>query len=149
MVLGQVDLDALGLGDQVADRLGELGGLQRHAVDLVVAHGVDQVAGPDQQRELAEVHLGDEHLVVARQDLAEVARERVEMPQVHLGGAVAGLAHPAYAGADRAVRRAPAQHQHLGQTRRGSSTSSGGRDSAIRSTLAARVRTMKSWLAGS
>ena len=42
--LGQVDLDALGLGDQVADRLGELGGLERQAADLVVADGVDEVA---------------------------------------------------------------------------------------------------------
>ena len=64
----EVDLDALGLGDQVADRLGELGGLQRQAADVVVADGVDQVARPQQHRELAEVHLGDQHLVVARQD---------------------------------------------------------------------------------
>ena len=54
----QVDLDALGLGDQVADGLGELGRLERQAADLVVADGVDEVLAAQQQRELAEVHLG-------------------------------------------------------------------------------------------
>ena len=116
---------------------------------LVVADDVDEVARAQQQGELAEVHLGHEHLVVARQDLAEVVGERVEVAQVHLGDVVAGLADPAYAGADRTVGRAPAQHQHLAPCPPGSSTSSGGSESAIRSILAWRVRTIKSWLAGS
>ena len=111
---GQVDRDALGLGDQGADGLGELGGLEGHAVDLVVADGVDEVLAAQQQGELAEVHLGAEHLVVALEDLAEVLGERVEVAQVHLGDVVAGLADPADAGADRAVRRAPADDQDLG-----------------------------------
>ena len=145
----QVDGDALGLGDQAADGLGELGGLEGQAVDVVVADGVDEVLAAQQQGELAEVHLGHEHLVVALEDLAEVLRERVEVAQVDLGDVVAGLADPAAAGADRAVRRAPADHQDLAPRRDGSSTSSGGSESAIRSTLAWRVRTMRSWLAGS
>ena len=124
----QVDLDALGLGDQAADRVGELGGLERQAADLVVADRVDEVLGAQQQRELAEVHLGHQHLVVALEDLAEVLGERVEVAQVHLRHVVAGLADAADAGADRAVRRAPADHQHLAPRPDGSSTSSGGSD---------------------
>ena len=109
----QVHLDAFGVGDQVADRLGELGRLQRQPADVVVADGVDQVARPHQHRELTEVHLGDQHLVVALEHVAEVARERVEVAQVHLRDVVAGRAHTAYAGADRAVRRPPAEDQDL------------------------------------
>ena len=59
--------------DQLADRVGELGGLEGQAADVVVADGVDEVLRAQQQRELAEVHLGHQHLVVALEDLAEVA----------------------------------------------------------------------------
>ena len=52
-----------------------------------------------------------------------------------LGDVESGLADPADAGADRAVRRAPAEHQHLGLAW-GSSTSSGGQRGGDPSTLA-------------
>src|SRR3546814_14888548 len=55
--------------------------------------------------------------VVALQELAEVVRERVEVAQVHLGHVVAGLADAADSGADRAVRRSPAEHEDLCGTR--------------------------------
>ena len=114
-VRGQVDLDAFGLGDEAADDVGEHGGLERQAAHLVVADDVDEVLRAQQQRELAEVHLGDQHLVVAREDVAEVLGERVEVTQVRLRDLVAGLAHAAHACADRAVRRTPAEHEHLGR----------------------------------
>ena len=116
-VHAEVDVDALGLGDEVADGLGELGRLERQPAHVVVADGVDEVLAAQQQRELAEVHLRHQHLVVALEDLAEVLRERVEVAQVRLRDVVARLADPAYAGADRAVRRSPADHQHLGGAR--------------------------------
>ena len=56
---------------------------------------VDEVLGAQQHRELAEVHLGDHHPVVALQHLAEVGRERVEVAQVGLGDVRAGVADPA------------------------------------------------------
>ena len=42
---------------------------------LVTTVGVDEVLGPDEPRELPEVHLGHQHLPVAPQHVAEVARE--------------------------------------------------------------------------
>ena len=45
------------------DRVGELGGLEGQSADVVVADGVDEVLRPDQQAELAEVHLGYQHPV--------------------------------------------------------------------------------------
>src|SRR5919205_928772 len=80
---------------------------------LPISDGVDEVLRAQQQRELAEVHLGDEDLVVAPEDVAEVGRERVEVAQVHLRDVVPGTADPAHAGADRAVRRAPPEDEHL------------------------------------
>ena len=52
---------------------------------LVTELGVDQVLGPDQLGELAEVHLGHEDLRVALQHLAQVGGERVEVDEVGLG----------------------------------------------------------------
>ena len=111
---GEVDVDALRLGDEAADHVGEHGRLQGQAADLVVADDVDEVLRAQQQGQLAEVHLGHQHLVVALQHVAEVVREGVQVAQVRLRDVVAGLAHAAYAGADRAVRRSPAQHEHSG-----------------------------------
>ncbi len=96
----------------------ELLGAERHA-----AHGreplhVDQVAVAQQRGELAEVHLRADDAVVAAQHLLEVRRHRVEVAQVHLGDRVAAPPHPSYAGADRAVRRAPADDQQPGLARR-------------------------------
>ena len=54
-------------------------------LNLVEADGIHKVLGPDEQQELPHVHLGDEHPVEARDDLAEVFRERVEMSQVNGG----------------------------------------------------------------
>src|ERR671926_229695 len=42
---------------------------------LPISDGVDEVLRAQQQRELAEVHLGDEDLVVAPEDVAEVRSE--------------------------------------------------------------------------
>ena len=55
--------------------------------DPVVADGVDQVARPEEQQQLAEVDLRDEDPPVAAQDVLGVARERVEVAQVGVGDA--------------------------------------------------------------
>ena len=97
----------------------ELGGLERQAVDLVVADSTSTRYLPRSSRASWPRFIsGHQHLVVALQDLAEVVRERVEVAQVDLRDVVAGLADAAHAGADRAVRRAPADHQHLRLARR-------------------------------
>src|SRR4051794_18502836 len=76
-----VDVSAI---DGLLESPGELFGLERHAVDLVVRVGVDQVLRPDERGELTEVHLRNDHLLVPLQDLREVLREGIEVAQVGL-----------------------------------------------------------------
>ena len=83
------------------------------------AHGrvrldVDEVAGTQQHRQLAEVHLGDDDVPVCGEDVAGVGRERVEVPQVGLGHREPLRAKGSRGGGDRSVGRAPPEHQHLG-----------------------------------
>src|SRR5262245_21571262 len=71
----------------------DLAHLERTALHLVEADRVDEVLGPQQPYELAEVDLGHEHLSVAAEDLAEVGRQRVQVAEVHVRDRVALLAH--------------------------------------------------------
>src|SRR5690349_9101996 len=98
--------DAFGFLDDLDDA-------ERLAADLVVADGVDEVLRADEQQQLAEVDLGDQHTLVAPQHLLGVRRERIEMSQMRVGHrAAVGL--EAFDGrADRAVRRAPAEYQQV------------------------------------
>ena len=64
----------------------DLGDPERLAADLVVALGVHQVGGAEEDPELPEVELGDEDLAEAREDLAGVLREGVEVAQVRVPG---------------------------------------------------------------
>src|SRR3712207_7146714 len=50
-------------------------GRERQAADLVEGDRVDQVPGPDDVGELAQVHLRDHHLVVRLEHRAEVRSE--------------------------------------------------------------------------
>ena len=102
------------LGEVVQEDVLQLLGAERQAGDLRVALHVDEVFAAQQQGELAQVHLGDQHAPVAAQHVAEVGRQRVEVAQVRRGDLVAQLAHPAGTGADRPVGRAPAEHQQVG-----------------------------------
>src|SRR3979409_179796 len=70
--------------DDLLDGEGELLGLERPSIDLVVRVGVDQVFRPEQGGQLPEVHLGHDHLLVAPQHLTEVLREGVEVAQMSL-----------------------------------------------------------------
>src|SRR5690242_15729710 len=67
---------------QCLGRLSNLLRAQREAADAVVADRVDEELRPDELEQLAEVHLGDEHLLVAAQHVAGVPRERVDVAQV-------------------------------------------------------------------
>src|SRR5947199_7736614 len=71
----------------VQDPLEDLVTGERLALHLGQGLDVLEVAGAQQQRELAEVHLGEEDALEARQHLAQVRREGVEIAQV-------GAAHP-------------------------------------------------------
>ncbi len=60
----------------------ELLGEDRQALHFVVADRVDQELAADHAQQLAGVHLGDQHLREGADDLAGVARQRVEVAQV-------------------------------------------------------------------
>ncbi len=49
------------------------------------ADGLDQIFRPQELDELAVVDLGDENVLEPVQDLAEVARERIQVAQVCMG----------------------------------------------------------------
>ena len=94
---------------EASDDALDLVGQERHALNLGHRLDVDQVLAAQQQRQLAEVHLGQDHLGVATQDVAEVGRERIEVAQVRVGDLDA-LAPSAPAGlADGAVRSCPSR----------------------------------------
>ena len=60
------------------------------------------------------VHLRDQHLAVRAHDLAGVRGQRVEVVQVRDGDLLAAGPHAPHRALDRAVGRAPAEHQQLG-----------------------------------
>ena len=85
-----------------------------------------------QPGELAQVELGDEHPVVAREHLAEVRRERVEVHEVGAGDVLAALR-----GGARPPRRSPRTSSPSPTTSvvadpLGSSTTTSGMVAAIR-----------------
>src|ERR1044071_1216318 len=84
-----------GIGDHLLDDSGEFGRAERQAADPVIGDDVDQEPAAQHERELAEVDLGDQHLVVAAEHLAEVGRERRQVAEVGLGDRAAGPPDPA------------------------------------------------------
>ena len=91
----------------------DLGDAEWLAPDPVVPDRIDQVLRPDQHHQLAQVHLGDQDAAVAPKDGLGVLRERVQMPEVGMRDGPAVGVQPLHRGADRAVRRAPAEDQQL------------------------------------
>src|ERR1039457_1039430 len=60
----------------------DLGCLEGQAHDLVDTLGVDEEVSAEQLHQLAQIHLGNEHLGVGVHDFAEVGRERIEVLDV-------------------------------------------------------------------
>ena len=92
----------------------DLAGRERETLDLAQRPGVDEVLGADDAGELAGVELGHEHLREASHDVAEVARQRVEVGDVdprHLAAVAATALH---GGVDGGPRRAPPDDEQLG-----------------------------------
>ena len=100
-----------------SDRFSQLARAEGHAAHAVVADGVDEELGANELQQLPEVHLGNEHAVVAPEHLARVARQRVEVANVSVGDVATVRAHTAHAGRDRAVRATPAEHEQRGAVR--------------------------------
>ena len=121
-------------------------GEEGHALDLAHRLYVDQEPAAQQQGQLAEVHLRQHDLRVARQHLAEVGRERIEVPQLSVGDLDAVAAGTPARLTNGAVGRAPAQQQQFG-------VAGGVVHLEIRyldaGDLLWRSRTIRSWLAGS
>ena len=154
LIAGPVLLRGDGDGDvghraPISSRIGrfDLGGGEGHALHLGDRPGVDQELGPHEPAQLAEVHLGHEHLRVAPQHLAEVARERVEVHEVHVGHLVTPAAHPLDGAVDGAPGASPSRAR--GARRPASpTTSTSGMSLAMPATLAARRCTIVSWFSG-
>ena len=89
--------------------------MERQAAQLGVRRDVDQELAAQQQRQLAEVELGDQHPRGSARSTSPVfGGQRVEVTQVRLRDLVAGVAGASNRGRDRAVRRPPAEHEQLG-----------------------------------
>ena len=131
------------------DGVGELDGGERQAAHLRERLDVDEVPAAQQQRELAHVHLGDEHGAVAPQHVAGVGGERVEVAQVGPRDLGPGVAHAADARRRWARRSSPSRGRAPRPRRSGRRPR--GRRSWRRcpSTLPARSRVIRSWLSGS
>ena len=115
---------------------------------LVTESGIDEELGSQQPRQLAEVHLGNEHLRIAPQHRLQVPGERVEVTQMRVRDLVASRPHTVHAAVDRAPRRPPTDDEQLGVVA-SPSISTSGMSSAMPAIFAARRRTMNSWFSGS
>src|SRR3989304_4675028 len=87
--------------------------LGRAARPRVEPGGIDQVASSDEQPELAQVQLRDEHLVEPGEHLAQVLWERVEVAQVRAGYGQPAGARTLDGGDNGAVGTAPTQDEQL------------------------------------
>src|SRR5579883_935348 len=99
--------------DEGVDAGFDLGDLEGLALDLVEADGVDGELRPDDLEQLAHVHLRDEDLLELVDDVAQVRRQGVQVPQMHGGDRLALLLGALHRRRDGAVGRAPADDQDL------------------------------------
>ena len=91
----------------------DLGLLERLALNFVVAFRVHEIFGAQNHDELAHVHFRDQHFPVALDHVAQVARQRIQMAQMHVADAVALCALRFERGGDRAVGGAPGDDQQI------------------------------------
>jgi hypothetical protein len=87
--------------------------LEGLALDLVQPACVDEELVAQDRAQLAAVQLRDHHAPVAAQQLADVRLQRVEIPQVQMADGSALRAELQRGLAQRAVRAAPADDQHV------------------------------------
>ena len=91
---------------------------KRQALHLAERLGVDEELGPQDLAELAQVHLGHEHLAVVAEDVAQIGREGVQVAQMGMGCLHATGPHPLHTGRHGGIRRAPTHQQQLRVARR-------------------------------
>src|SRR5579862_8777369 len=109
----QAQTRAAALRKELGDFLFELGLLERAALDFVKADGVHEKLGAQKPEQLAHVELGDEDFLVALENVAEVARKRVQMAQMDVADAMAEFALRFYGGGDGTVRGAPGDDEQV------------------------------------
>jgi hypothetical protein len=86
------------------DLLLDFGLLEGLALNFVVALGVDQKFGAQDHNKLPHVHLGDEDVLVALQDIAEIFRKRIQVAQMNVAYGLAFVTRGFQRGGDWAVR---------------------------------------------
>src|SRR5436309_3187484 len=82
------------------DSAGELFRFERQTADAVVGDRVDEELRAQQHRELTKVHLRYDDLAVARQDVAGVGGQWVQMPQMRLRNVLPSGSDATAGGAD-------------------------------------------------
>ena len=101
------------LREQAVDLRLDLGDAERLALHLVEALGVDQVLGTDDEPELTQIQLWDQHSREPIEDVAQVPGERVDVAEVAVRDRLAlGLGHVDRGGAG-AVGAAPAEDEQV------------------------------------
>src|SRR5580658_2003 len=99
--------------EQLFDFCFDFGLLEGLALDLAVAFGVDQKFCAQEHHELAHIHFRDEDFFVALQNIAEIARQGIQIAQVDMADAVAFLAHGFHGGGDWSGCRTPGDDQQI------------------------------------
>src|SRR5690348_16477836 len=98
------------------DFLLEFGLLERTALNLVHADGVDKELGAQNPAELAHVEFGYENFLIALENVADVWRQRIQIAQMEMADAfTTGKLFPLSFDRrrDGAVRRAPSDNQEI------------------------------------
>src|SRR5438046_5034864 len=85
----------------------EFGLLERAALNLVQADSVHEILCPKNPQELAHVELRYKHLLVAFDDFADIARQRIQIAQVQMANLASSGARRFDGRGDGAGSRAP------------------------------------------
>src|SRR5262249_15300662 len=101
------------LAQQLFRCLLDLDDAERLATDAVEATDVDQELGAEEHRQLAEVDLGHEHVLVTAQNRLCVLGKRVHVPHMGVSHAPTLCLKPFDGTSDSAVRRAPAEDEEV------------------------------------
>src|SRR2546423_10193077 len=99
--------------EHLFDFLLELSLLERAALNLVQADGVHKILGAEHPQELSHVELRHEHLFIALDYIAEIRRQRVQMPQMHVADLTTLSTLGLDRGGDGPMRRAPGHDEQI------------------------------------
>ena len=86
---------------------------KRFTGDLVEADGIHEKLGTDEQAQVTGVEFGNQHFLVATEDFAEVAWERIHVAQMSVGDRLSRRESLQHCRSHGAVRAAPTEQEQL------------------------------------